>query len=55
MQHVNTLARFAREPNEALCAGQRCDVVTPDRMRSWITGHTQVLALVQAILVLGVK
>src|SRR6266508_855320 len=52
---MNTLTRFARESNEALRAGQRRNVVAPDRMRSRIARHAQVLALVQAILVLGVK
>jgi hypothetical protein len=52
---MNTLAGLAREPNETLRAGQRRNVVAPDRMRSRIARHTQMLALVQTILIFGVK
>src|SRR5206468_11825426 len=55
VQNMDTLAGLAREANEALRAGQRRYIVAPDRMRARIAVHTQVLALIESVLVLGVK
>src|SRR4030081_814870 len=55
MQHVNALARFMGEFDEALGRHQRRGLVAPYRMRTRITFDAQGPAIVEAILVLGMK
>src|SRR5215470_9602810 len=55
VQNMNALAGLAGESNEALRADQGRHIIAPDRMRARITLHTQVLALVQPVLILGVE
>ena len=55
VQHVHALAGLAREPHQALRALQRRDLVAPDRMRARIALDAQVLALVEAVFVLGME
>src|SRR5262245_61478097 len=55
VQNMDALAGLAREANETLRAGQRSHVVAPDRMRARIARHAQVLALIEPVLVFGVK
>ncbi len=55
MQHVNPLAGFMSEFDEALGRHQRRGLVAPHRMRTRIAFDAQVLAIVEAILVLGMK
>jgi hypothetical protein len=52
---VHTLTGFARQRNEPLRALKRSDLVAPDRMRARIAGNAQMLALIVAVFVLGMK
>src|SRR5215510_3368848 len=55
VENVDTLAGLACEADEALRAGQRRHIVAPDRMRARIALHTQMLARIQSVLILGVE
>ncbi len=55
VQHVHALAGLAREPHQALRASQCRRFVAPDRMRARIALDAQVLALVEAVFVLGME
>ena len=55
MQHMNAFSGFMREFDEALGRRQRRGLVAPNRMRARIAIYAQVFAVVEAILVLGMK
>ena len=55
MQHVNALAGFMGELDQALGRHQRRGLVAPHRMRTRIALDAQPLAVVETILVLGMK
>ena len=55
MQHVNALSGFMGEIDQTLGRHQRGGLVAPHRMRTRIAFDAQILALVETVLVLGVK
>ena len=55
MQHVNAFSGFMGELDQALRRHQRRGLVAPHRVRARIALDAQVLALVEPILVLGMK
>src|SRR5258708_22565462 len=55
VQYVNTFSRFTGEFYESLRRHQRRGLVAPYRMRAWIAFDAQVLAVVEAVFVLGMK
>src|ERR1700689_1758045 len=55
MQHVNAFSRLVRKLDQPLRRQQRRGLVAPYRVRAWIALDPQGLALVEAILVLGMK
>ena len=55
VQHVNAFSGFVRELDQPLRRQQRRGLVAPHRMRARIALDAQRLALVEAILVLGMK
>src|SRR5262245_8278021 len=55
VQNMDALTGLVRESDKALRAGQRRHIIAPDRMRARIALHTQVLALAQSVLILGVE
>ena len=55
MQHVNALAGLTRELDQPLRRHQRRGLVAPHRMRARIALDAQLLALVEAVFVLGMK
>jgi len=55
MQHVNPFSGFMGELDQALRRHQRRDLVAPYRMRTRIALDPHSLAVVEAVLVLGMK
>ena len=55
VQHVDALAGLARELDQPLRRHQRRGLVAPHRMRARVALDAQRLALVEAVLVLGVE
>ena len=55
VKHVDPLAGFVRELYQALGRHQRRGFVAPHRMRSRVALYAQSLALIKAILVLGME
>src|SRR3984893_2174623 len=55
MQHVDQGALFPRDAQEAFGRTQRHGLVAPDGMRGGIVGRLQILALVEAKLILAVE
>src|SRR5580693_7467341 len=55
MQHMDRGALFARDAQETLSRTQRHGRVAPNGMRGGVVWHPQILALVEAKLVLAVE
>ena len=52
---MHALAGFARQPHQPLRADQRRLRIPPHRMRPRVALHAQMLALAQAVFVLGME
>ena len=55
MQHMDDGTLGTGNAHEALGALERSDLVAPDRVGAWVALHADVLALLEAIFVLGME